>query len=176
MRIIGGIHRGRQFHPPHLDPTRPTTDFAKEALFNILQNNWEFEDVKFLDLFAGTGAHSYEFASRGSTDVTTIDMDYQCAAFIKKTAEQFELKQIKVINMDVFKFIQNCTEQYDIIFAGPPYPLKTLNTIPDLIFEKNMLKPEGWLIMEHNPKHDFQQHPHFFHQRKYGTTIFAMFR
>ncbi|MDX2002230.1 MAG: RsmD family RNA methyltransferase [Chitinophagales bacterium] len=159
-----------------MEPTRPTTDFAKEALFNILQNNWDFDTISFLDLFAGTGGHSYEFASRGCKQITTVDNDSQCVSFIKKTAEQFGFKQIQVLKMDVFKFIEGFTEQYDIIFAGPPYPLKNLDTIPDLIFEHEKLKPEGWLILEHHITKDFDHHPHFFHKRKYGTTVFSMFK
>jgi len=175
MRIIGGTRGGRVFHPPFLKPTRPTTDFAKEGLFNILNNNWEFEGLKFLDLFAGTGAHSFEFASRGSTDVTSVDLHAECINFIKTTAEQFGLKQIKAIKMDVFRFVDTAHEQYDIIFAGPPYALPELDSIPDRIFAKNLLKPGGWLILEHNPDHDFTKHPYFIHERKYGTTIFAIF-
>lgn len=175
MRIIGGTQRGRVFKPPFLEPTRPTTDFAKEGLYNILANNWDFEEVKFLDLFSGTGAHSLEFASRGSYDVTSVDLHEQCTSFLKNTAEQFGLKQIKTLKMDVFRFIETTHEQYDMIFAGPPYPLTTLDTIPGRIFEHQLLKPGGWLILEHNPEHDFTNHPHFLHQRKYGTTIFAIF-
>ena len=175
MRIIGGTCGGRTFNPPYLEPTRPSTDFAKQGLYNILANNWDFEEVTFLDLFSGTGAHSLEFASRGSISVTSVDLHELCVSFLKNTAEQFGLKQVKALKMDVFKFIDTTTDKYDIIFAGPPYPLPQLKTIPDRIFEKGLLNPGGWLILEHNPDHDFTKHPHFLHQRRYGTTIFAIF-
>src|SRR6476620_4647922 len=128
MRIIGGDMGGRRFNPPSSMPhTRPTTDIAKEGLFNVLQNNLDFENLKTLDLFGGTGSISYELASRGVPDLTIVEKDTQMFAFIKKTAEALQLENFKVVKSDVFKFIQQCSEQYDFIFAGPPYALVTID-------------------------------------------------
>jgi len=175
MRVIGGKLRGLQFHPPHLDPTRPTTDIAKEGLFNVLNNNWNFDNVRFLDLFGGTGAHSYEFASRGCDDITIVERFPKCVKFIEQQIAQWKLNGVKVLQMDVFQFIGNCHEQYDIIFAGPPYALETLDTLPDLIFEKKMIEGQGWFILEHNPNHNFDAHPNFARKKNYGETIFSIF-
>ena len=178
MRIIGGEFKGRRFNPPAKNwPTRPTTDFAKEGLFNILNNQFDFSEMKVLDLFGGTGNHSYEFISRGCTDVTYVDKFPGCVTFVQKTAESLNItSSIRIIKGDVFKFIQHNAALFDYIFAGPPYPLPTLDTIPDRIFEKEMLKPDGWFVLEHNPNHNFQNHPHYFQERNYGTTIFSFFR
>ena len=175
MRIIGGKNKARQFHPPSNIPTRPTTDFAKEGLFNTLNNNFNFENLKVLDLFGGTGSISYEFASRGCTDITTVEIFPKCANFIKKTAKELQFDGIKVLQMDVFKFIETTREKYDFIFAGPPYPLPNLAEIPDYIFKYKLVEGEGWFLMEHNPNHNFEKHPHFYKSKNYGTTIFAIF-
>lgn len=177
MRIISGKFKGRRFHPPAKNwPTRPTTDFAKEGLFNILQNNLDFETLKVLDLFGGTGNHSYEFISRGVTDVTYVDKFGGCIKFVRKTAEALDIQGfIKIVQSDVFKFMERTNEKYDYIFAGPPYPLPTLDTIPGKIFEHDLLNPGGWFVMEHNPNHDFQDDPHFLQMRNYGKTIFSFF-
>ena len=177
MRIISGKFKGRKFIPPAKNwPTRPTTDFAKEGLFNILQNNFDFEDLKVLDLFGGTGNHSYEFISRGCEDVTYVDKFGGCVAFVKKTAEILEIGSVlKIYKSDVFKFIKSHTLQYDYIFAGPPYPLPEMDTIPDLIFEHNLLKPGGWLVLEHSSSHDYKDHPKYDNERKYGKAIFSIF-
>ena len=177
MRIIGGKFKGRRFNPPAKNwPTRPTTDYAKEGLFNILMNNFDFADLKVLDLFGGTGNHSYEFISRGCTDVTYVDKFYGCVAFVKKTAKELKIEDhIRIIKGDVFRFISSSGEDYDYIFAGPPYPLPNLDTIPDYIFKHKLLRPNGWFVMEHNPHHDFKQHPNYLMERHYGTTIFSIF-
>lgn len=175
MRIIGGRLKGIRFEPPKNIPTRPTTDIAKEGLFNIINNSFNFDNIKVLDLFGGTGSIAYEFASRGCTDITTVEIFPKCAAFIKKTAAEQKLSAIKVLLMDVFKFIETSHQQYDFIFAGPPYPLETLNTIPDLIFRYDMVEGEGWFILEHNPNHNFEKHPHFYKSKNYGSTIFSIF-
>ncbi len=177
MRIIGGKFKGRKFYPPAKNwPTRPTTDFAKEGLFNIINNNFDFESLKVLDLFGGTGNHSYEFISRGCTDVTYVDKFRGCVSFVQKTAETLEIEDyIKIYKSDVFRFIKSSGQQYDYIFAGPPYPLPTLDTIPDVIFDNDLLKDEGWLVLEHNPNHDFKEHPKYLNQRHYGKTIFSIF-
>jgi 16S rRNA (guanine966-N2)-methyltransferase len=177
MRIISGKFKGRRFNPPADNwPTRPTTDFAKEGLFNILSNQFDFEDLKVLDLFGGTGNHTYEFISRGSTDVTYVDRHTPAIDFVRKTAQLLKIEpHLRIIPSDVFRFIEKTNEKYDYIFAGPPYALGTLDTIPDKIFEYNLLKPEGWFVLEHNPHHDFTQHPHFQTARNYGKTIFSIF-
>ncbi|MCB9080392.1 MAG: RsmD family RNA methyltransferase [Lewinellaceae bacterium] len=178
MRIIGGTLKGRRFNPPADKwPTRPTTDFAKEGLFNILANNVDFADLKVLDLFGGTGSHSYEFISRGCTNVTYVDKFGPAVAFVKRMAKELSLESsLRVFRADVFKFMPHCGETFDYIFAGPPYPLPNLDSIPDLIFQYQLLAPEGWFVLEHNPNHDFTKHPHFFQQRNYGTTIFSFFK
>ncbi|MEL6636457.1 MAG: RsmD family RNA methyltransferase [Bacteroidota bacterium] len=178
MRIIGGKHGGRRFHPPADKwPTRPTTDYAKEGLFNILQNRLDFEHLKVLDLFGGTGNHSYEFISRGSTDVTYVDKFGGCVAFVKKTALQLQIEsELRVVKSDVFKFMKYCGEQFDYIFAGPPYGLSTIDTIPDRVFEHQLLRKAGLFVMEHNPNHGYEDHPNFLESRHYGKTIFSFFQ
>lgn len=177
MRIIGGTFKGRRFNPPADKwPTRPTTDFAKEGLFNILTNYLDFSETKMLDLFGGTGSHSYEFISRGCQDVTYVDNFAGCVAFVKRTAAELDItNSLRIVRMDVFKFIERAEEKYDYIFAGPPYPLPTLNTIPDQIFQHQLLREGGWLVLEHNPHHNFEQHPRFWQVRNYGTTLFSFF-
>lgn len=174
MRIVGGIHKGYRFHPPRNNPARPTTDVAKEGLFNILTNQFNFNELKVLDIFGGTGSISYEFASRGCLDITTVERHYPNVQFIKQTSEHLQIN-VQVFKQDVFKFINQCSFQYDIIFAGPPYPLKKIPTIPGLIFEKSLLKSNGWLILEHNPNHQFENAVFFLKARNYGSTIFSIF-
>lgn len=178
MRIIGGTFKGRKFIPPAKNwPTRPTTDFAKEGLFNIINNEFYFDELKVLDLFGGTGNHSYEFISRGCTDVTYVDQFYGCIRFVQKTAKELDIEdRIRIVKSDVFKYIGFTNEQYNYIFAGPPYGLQTMDMIPDLIFKENLLKEDGLFVMEHNPNHDYTQHPNFEKARNYGKTIFSFFR
>lgn len=178
MRIIGGRFKGRRFNPPAKNwPTRPTTDFAKEGLFNILSNHLDFSEIKMLDLFGGTGNHSYEFISRGCRDVTYVDKFPGCVSFVRKISKELNIEaELRIVKSDVFKFIDSCVEQYDYIFAGPPYALPNLDKIPEIIFAKRLLKPGGWLVLEHNPHHKFESDPHFFQARNYGTTIFSFFR
>lgn len=177
MRIIGGKFKGRRFTPPAKNwPTRPTTDYAKEGLFNILNNSLDFSEEKMLDLFGGTGNHCYEFISRGCTDVTYVDQHGPAVAFVNKISKELGIEEnIRIVKSDVFKFIKRTPEKYDYIFAGPPYPLPILDTIPDVIFKHQILRPGGWLVLEHNPDHNFEKHPRFFQSRNYGTTIFAFF-
>ncbi len=175
MRIIGGQHKGFRFSPPKKTPARPTTDIAKEGLFNVINNYFDFDTIKVLDLFGGTGSISYEFASRGCTDITLVEISRINIPFIYQVIKKLDLP-IKVVKQDVFKFIKKTNEQYDVIFAGPPYPLKTLNTLPDCVLVDNqLLKPDGWFILEHNPNHNFKDHPCFETSRNYGTTIFSRF-
>lgn len=176
MRIIGGEHGGRKFNPPNKMPyTRPTTDIAKEGLFNVLQNKLDFENIKTLDLFGGTGSITYELASRGVTDLTIVEKDHVMFDFIKKTASALRIENIKAVKMDVFKFINQCSEQFDFIFAGPPYALTTIDNLPKTIFENHLLKKEGWLVLEHTPKNDYKAFPFYKTERNYGTTIFTTF-
>jgi len=176
MRIIAGIHGGRRLNPPAKMPyTRPTTDIAKEGLFNILQNNLEMDDLKVLDLFGGTGSISYELASRGVPDLTIVEKDNQMYDFIKKTSTQLEFENFKVLKSDVFRFIDTASDQYDLIFAGPPYALATIDDLPVKIFEKGLLKPKGWFVLEHTPRNDYKKFPHYKTERNYGTTIFSIF-
>jgi 16S rRNA (guanine(966)-N(2))-methyltransferase RsmD len=178
MRIIGGKFKGRRFDPPADNwPTRPTTDFAKEGLFNILQNHFDFAELKVLDLFGGTGSHGYEFISRGCQDVTYVDKHGPAVAFVRKTAQVLGIEaELRIIKGDVFKFMEFTGESYDYIFAGPPYALPTIDRIPGLVFQHDLLKPGGWLVMEHNPNHSYTSHPQFFQERHYGKTIFSFFR
>jgi 16S rRNA (guanine966-N2)-methyltransferase len=176
MRIIGGEHGGRRFNPPtHMPYTRPTTDIAKEGLFNMLQHKLDFSLIRSLDLFGGTGSISYELASRGVTDLTIVEKDIQMYQFIKKTAESLSLENLKVIKSDVFKFIQHCQEQFDFIFAGPPYALQTINELPKLIMEKKLVKEGGIFVLEHTPRNDYQNFPFYHSERNYGTTVFSFF-
>ncbi len=177
MRIISGQFKGRRFNPPAKKwPTRPTTDIAKEGLFNILSNWLDFEDIKVLDLFGGTGNHSYEFISRGCKDVTYVDKFPGCVSFVKKIVKQLGIEAFLTIQKeDVFRFIKSCPYQYDYIFAGPPYALPNIDEIPDLIFEHNLLKADGIFVLEHNPNHQYQEHHRFFEERRYGKTVFSFF-
>jgi 16S rRNA (guanine(966)-N(2))-methyltransferase RsmD len=176
MRIISGIHGGRRISPPANMPyTRPTTDIAKEGLFNVLQNNLNIEELKVLDLFGGTGCISYELASRGAVDITIVEKDSKMYDFIKKTSGELAFENFKVVKMEVFNFIDLATEQYDFIFAGPPYALATIDDLPLKIFEKKLLKSKGWFILEHTPRNDYKKFEHYKTERNYGTTIFSIF-
>ena len=155
--------------------TRPTTDIAKEGLFNILQNNLDISSLKTLDLFGGTGAISYELASRGVEDLTIIEKDSSMYEFIKKTNAVLGFENFKVLKSDVFKYMENCTEKYDLIFAGPPYALTSIDELPRLVFEKKLLNPEGWFVLEHTPRNDYKKTAHYRTERNYGTTIFSIF-
>jgi len=177
MRIIGGELGGRRVNPPAKMPhTRPTTDIAKEGLFNILENNLELAALRTLDLFGGTGSISYELASRGVRDLTVVEKDPAMFSFIQKNARELGLASFyKVVRMDVFKFIGQCTEQFDFIFAGPPYALTTIDELPGLIVEKKLLRDKGWFVLEHTPRNNYEGYPLFVTQRNYGTTIFSIF-
>lgn len=175
MRIIGGDLGGRRVHPPAKMPhTRPTTDIAKEGLFNILGNNLDLSSLKTLDLFGGTGSISFELASRGVPDLTVVEKDPAMFAFIQKTAAALGLDAIlKVVRMDVFKFIEQCTHSFDLIFAGPPYALTTIDELPKLT--PRLLNDKGWFILEHTPRNNYEGYPYYVTQRNYGTTIFSIF-
>ena len=176
MRIISGSLGGRKINPPAKMPyTRPTTDIAKEGLFNILQNNLDFEELKTLDLFGGTGSISYELASRGVSDLTIVEKDNQMFDFIKQNIALFKIENCRVVKSEVFKFMENCTEQFDFIFAGPPYALTTIDELPTKVFEKGLLKPDGWFVLEHTPRNNYEGYPYFKMARNYGTTVFSFF-
>lgn len=177
MRIISGTHGGRRIDPPSKMPhTRPTTDIAREGLFNIIQNNLDIEELVTLDLFGGTGCISYELASRGCSNCTIVEKDTAMYEFIKKTSVALKLENFKVLKSDVFKYLERCNEQFDFIFAGPPYALTTIDDLPKIIFEKKLLNPGGWFVLEHTPRNNYKQTAHYSTERNYGTTIFSIFR
>lgn len=155
--------------------TRPTTDIAKEGLFNIIENNIELEGIKTLDIFGGTGSISYELASRGAGDLTIVEKDPKMYDFIKNKIGEFRIENCIVIKSDVFRFLENCTETYDFIFAGPPYALKNIDDLPKIITAKKLLKPGGWFILEHTPANNYENEPFFKTVRNYGTTLFSIF-
>jgi len=176
MRIITGKYGGRRFNPPNKMPyTRPTTDIAKEGLFNIIQNNLDISSLKTLDLFGGTGNISYELASRGARELTIVEKDASMYEFIKKTIKEFEINNIEAVKMDVFKFIDQCHEKFDLIFAGPPYALTSIDDLPKQVFEKQLLNKKGWFILEHTPRNDYKKFSFYKIERNYGTTVFSIF-
>jgi 16S rRNA (guanine(966)-N(2))-methyltransferase RsmD len=175
MRVIGGELGGRRINPPAKMPyTRPTTDIAKEGLFNVLENNLELSALRTLDLFGGTGSISYELASRGVRDLTVVEKDPAMFAFIQKSAKELGLADFyKVVKMDVFRFIEQCHETFDFIFAGPPYALETIDELPKLV--PRLLNDKGWFVLEHTPRNNYEGYPLYVTQRHYGTTIFSIF-
>jgi len=177
MRIIGGELRGKSINPPSEYKARPTTDFAKEGLFNTLVNEFDFNEISVLDLFGGTGSISFEFASRGCRDIICVEMNSQNAAFISRSVASLKLTQcIQVVHHNVFDFIPLCHKQFDIVFADPPYALEGLDTIPDKVFEKDIVLPGGYLILEHPSDYSFASHPLFKKEKKYGNVHFSYFR
>lgn len=176
MRIIGGRLKGLRLNPPNNLPVRPTTDLAKEALFNILLNQIEFENIGVLDLFSGTGNISLEFASRGAEKVTSVDRSIHCINYLKDMARQHGLENIKTYKADVFKYLEVENVPYDLIFADPPYDLNQIPEIPKMIFDKKLLKQDGLLIIEHQSMQNLSQHPKFVEQRKYGHSSFSFFK
>jgi 16S rRNA (guanine(966)-N(2))-methyltransferase RsmD len=176
MRIISGKWGGRRISPPAQMPhTRPTTDIAKEGLFNILQNRMDFEGIESLDLFGGTGCISYELASRGAAQLTLVEKDPIMHAFIKKNADMLGMENYKVLKMDVFAYLQSCTEDFDFIFAGPPYALGTIDELPKIIVSKKMIRKGGFFVLEHTPRNNYEKFEGFSFQRNYGTTLFSFF-
>jgi len=175
MRIISGKFRGRNIAAPSSLPVRPTTDFAKTGIFNILANHFDFETISVLDLFAGTGNISLEFASRGTEEITCVDGDQRCARFIKEFGGKLNLNFINVIRSDVFAFLKKCESQYDIIFADPPFEYADTDLLPDLIHEKKMLKTNGWLIAEHQSKRELKSKVQPIQVRKYGNCAFSIY-
>lgn len=176
MRIISGTHKGKRLLAPKKLPVRPTTDMAKEALFNILNNTHNFSQLSVIDLFSGTGNISYEFASRGSKQLTAIDAHYDCVKYIKKISRELDL-DINTIKSDVFKFLEKTSLKADIVFADPPYDfeLKYFEEISELVFNKKLLKPQGQLIIEHSKHTDLSKFTNFISDRRYGNAVFSFF-
>lgn len=184
MRIITGQYKGRHFDIPRTFKARPTTDFAKENIFNVLAGYTDFDGISALDLFSGTGSITLELLSRGCSQVVSVELDRDHHRFIQQCVEKLRgerqapsaLSGVQCLRADVFRYIKSCHQQFDLIFADPPYALPQLPTIPDLIFEKGLLAPDGVFVFEHGKDHDFSQHPHFAEHRQYGSVNFTLFR
>jgi 16S rRNA (guanine(966)-N(2))-methyltransferase RsmD len=176
MRIISGKYGGRRINPPaNMPHTRPTTDIAREGLFNILHSRMDFEDIKTLDLFGGTGCISYELASRGAGNLTIVEKDSTMHAFISQNVNMLKIENCTILRLDVFSFLSSSTEQYDFIFAGPPYALGTIDELPKIIVSKKLIAPGGFFVLEHTPRNHYENFDGFSFQRNYGTTVFSFF-
>ncbi|UKK51740.1 RsmD family RNA methyltransferase [Prevotella sp. E13-17] len=176
MRIITGKYKGRHFEIPRTFKARPTTDFAKENIFNVLVQYVDFDDAVALDLFSGTGSITLELISRGCSQVVSVEMDRDHHRFITDCLKKLGTDACIPLRGDVFRFLKSCHQQFDFIFADPPYALKELASIPDLVFEKGILKSEGVFVLEHGKDYDFSSHPHFVEHRSYGSVNFSLFR
>ena len=176
MRIIGGKYRGRRINPPPGLKARPTTDFAREGLFNILNNRVDFNEVTVLDLFSGTGSISYEFASRGAAEVHLVEQDPKHINGIRRIIKDTGFDNIKAVHIDVLAFLKTCNTKYDIVFADPPFDLQWLKHIPDLVTGSGILKKDGFLILEHPSRVSFRDHRFFTEHRRYGEVNFSFFR
>lgn len=175
MRIIAGSLRGRRLNPPQNLPVRPTTDMARESLFNILNNYVDYEDCSVMDLFAGTGAVSFEFVSRGVREVTSMDINAQCTDYIKEESGRLGVRNMHVVRADVFDLLKRANRKFDIVFADPPYAIEGLATLPDLVFERQVLTDDGIFILEHPREYSFEEHSHFWQHRNYGKVNFTFF-
>lgn len=176
MRIISGYYKGRRLHPPRNLPVRPTTDRARESLFNILKGYFEFETVGVLDLFAGTGSISYEFISRGCACATAVDIHHQCIKFMKATREMLMMEKLTIVKEDVFRFIKYHKGNYNLIFADPPYDLKNLDMLPQLILNSDLYKETCMLVLEHPSRYSFSKFPGFLEIRSYSMVNFSFFQ
>lgn len=176
MRIVSGTCRGRVISPPKNFKARPTTDFAKENLFNILSNRYDIEDLKVLDLFSGTGSISMEFASRGAKSVVSVEKDSLHQRFILSCSKDLKLDAVTSIRGDVFAFISSCREKFDLIFADPPYDMDKVDDLPDLILGSELLQNDGVFILEHSKSKNFSSHPNCYEQRSYGSVNFSFFK
>ena len=176
MRIISGSLGGRRISPPKNMPnTRPTTDIAKEGLFNILQTRMSFDGIKTLDLFGGTGCISYELASRGANDLTIVEKDNAMFSFIKNNIDFLKIENTTMLKMDVFSYLKTCSEKFDFIFAGPPYALGTIDELPKIIVANDLIAPKGFFVLEHTPRNHYEKFEGFSFMRNYGTTLFSFF-
>ncbi len=175
MRIIGGRLRGKVINPPAGYKARPTTDFAKEGLFDVLNNEYEFDGLAVLDLFGGTGAISYEFASRGASIVQCVEMSPVNFSFIRAQAAKLGLDNVNVLRHNVFEYINICKRQFDIVFADPPYDLEGVESLPDRLFDAGLLYDGGYFILEHSDRHSFADHPRFVKEKRYGRVRFSFF-
>ena len=175
MRIISGKYKSRRFQLPTNFTARPTTDFARESLFNILNNRVDWEETDALDLFSGSGSIAVEMVSRGCKHVVSVETSIKNHAFIQKVKEKLDAKELLTIKADVFSFLKSCNQSFDLIFADPPYDLNDLSKIPAKILEHNLLKPNGIFVMEHSKKNTFKDHPSFTEERKYGNVHFSFF-
>jgi 16S rRNA (guanine966-N2)-methyltransferase len=176
LRIIGGKYKGRRIVPPRNFKARPTTDFAREGLFNILNNRVDFETINVLDLFSGTGSISYEFASRGAASVHLVEMDPVHITGIKHIIHDLDFRNIRPIRIDVKAYLKTCSVKYDIVFADPPYDLQWLKELPDLVAQANVIKQDGFFILEHPKALSFTNHKLFFEHRNYGGVNFSFFK
>ncbi len=176
MRIVTGIYKGRHFDIPRSFKARPTTDFAKENIFNVLTGYVDFDGATALDLFSGTGSIALELVSRGCRTVVSVEMDRDHHRFIQECLKKLGTDACIPVRGDVFRFVKSCRQQYDFIFADPPYALKELPQIPDLVLQKGLLKEEGLFVFEHGKDYDFSAHPQFVEHRQYGSVNFTLFR
>ena len=176
MRIVSGKYRGRSIDPPRNLRARPTTDFAKENLFNVLGNLLDFKECDVLDLFAGTGSISYEFASRGARSVTAVEINTVHYNFIRRTAERLGIENFYPVKANVFLYLRNCAKQFDVIFSDAPYDLEGSEEVVRLVLERDLLRPGGILIFEHSKKMDFSSYPEFWQLRSYGSVQFSLFK
>ena len=176
MRIISGKHKSRRINAPNSLPVRPTTDMAKEALFNILNNRYYFDQLSVLDIFAGIGSIGFEFASRGAKQITCVDLNQGCIKFLEKTDKELDLG-IQIIKSDAYSFLEKTNSKFDVIFADPPYDFtqERFQNIVDLVFNKDLLNEEGILIIEHSKKTDLSQNSTFTQSKKYGSNVFSFF-
>ncbi len=175
MRIISGNLKGRRLQVPSNLPVRPTTDFARTGIFNVMANHFDFGEVRVLDLFSGTGGMTFEFISRGCGSIEAVDNNYHCVKFIRDTAVKFGVENVKVHKAAASAFMRNTEQQYDIIFADPPYNRLEILHLPMLAFERNLVAPGGWFILEHQSVHDLKGMPHYKDKRVYGNVGFSIF-
>ena len=175
MRIISGTYKGRYIPVPRSFKARPTTDFAREGLFNVLANTYDFNGLMVLDLFAGTGSIGLEFASRGATHVDMVEKDPGTTEFLERTTVQLGMENVRVIRSDVTRYLRQCRMRYDLVFADPPYGIEIIPSLPDLVLNAGILVEDGWFILEHGKNNSFVHHPRFQELRRYGSVHFSIF-
>ena len=176
MRIISGYYKGRRLDLPKNLKLRPTTDMAKESLFNVLRNHVDFDDMDALDLFSGTGSISFELVSRGAKSVLAVENNGQQIRFIESVISKLEMENMRILRMDVFQFFKTNRRTYDLIFADPPYDMPEFETLPELIFSNELLNPDGIFVLEHSKQFSFTEHHNFFDHRNYGSVNFSFFK